>query len=357
MTTTTTPTAISLDERLIGATIGALELFSIHLGRRLGLYEALDRPRTVGDLAATAGIAERYAREWLEQQAVAGLVAVDNPGTSWEQRRYSLTPAQRELLTEPDHPTHVSPLADMVAGVGAVLDDVAGAYRSGRGVPYADYGTAFRFGQGGINRPAMTNDLAAAWLSDVPELTARLQAGGGRIADFGCGTGWATIALARAFPEAEVIGIDLDKASIDDAIENARTAGVTARFQRADAAQTAELGPFDLVVVVETLHDVADPVGTLAAARRALAPGGAVVIADEKVAEEFHDHGDELERMMYGWSIVHCLPASMAEDGSAAIGTVLRPGMVRVMAAEAGFGSFTQSEVDAGFFNLYILRP
>lgn len=146
-TTPTTPTTTALDERLIEAAIGALELFSIHLGRRLGLYEALDRPRTVGEVADAAGIAERYAREWLEQQAVAGLAAVDFPEASWEQRRYFLTPAQRALLTEPDHPSHVSPLADMVAGVGGVLDAVAGAYRSGRGVPYAQYGTAFRPGR------------------------------------------------------------------------------------------------------------------------------------------------------------------------------------------------------------------
>ncbi len=346
----------ALDERIIGATVAALEMFSIHLGRRLGLYEALDEPRTVSDVCAETGIAERYAREWLEQQAVAGLIDVDDPPVPWDRRSYHLNSSQRALFTEPDHPSHVSPLADMLAGIGGVLDSLAEAYSTGGGVPYADYEASFRFGQGGINRPASTNDLVESWLRDIPDVVDRLRAGG-RIADFGCGTGWSTISLARGFPHATVVGYDNDAASIADAIDNAATAGVAAEFQCADAAEAGQHGPFDLIVIVETLHDLADPIGALSAARAALQPDGAVVIADEKVADTFTAPGDELERMMYGWSVLHCLPASLSDADSAAIGTVLRPAMAGLMAEEAGFTSFLRSEIDAGFFNLYVLRP
>jgi hypothetical protein len=93
----------------------------------------------------------------------------------------------------------------------------------------------------------------------------------------------------------------------------------------------------------------------LGAVRGALAPGGVVVVADEAVAEQFTAPGDELERMMYGWSVTHCLPASRAEQPSAALGTALRPGAVAELAAEAGFGSCSVVDVDAGFFRIYRL--
>ena len=113
---------------------------------------------------------------------------------------------------------------------------------------------------------------------------------------------------------------------------------------------------YDLVLILEALHDLAKPTDVLRDARSVLADNGVVVVADEKVAEHFTAPGDGLERMMYGWSVLHCLPASLAEEGSAAIGTVLRPGLVRTMAADAGFSSVEISDIDAGFFNLYVLR-
>ena len=345
---------VALDERLIESAIGALELFSIHLGRNLGLYEALYEPRTVAGLAAAAGIDPRYAREWLEQQAVAGFVVVDDAELAWDRRRYRLTADQHALFARPEHLSHVSPLADMVAGIGQVLPEVAGAFRSGGGVPYPSYGTAFRNGQAGINRPAFTHDLVDSWLAAVPDVAERLQRGG-RIADLGCGAGWSTIALAKAFPDCDVVGIDADPASIRDARANAAAAGIDVRFDCADASDLE--GSYDLVLILEALHDLAAPARVLSDVRKALRPDGAVLVADEKVAERFTAPGDELERMMYGWSVVHCLPATMAEEGSAAIGTVLRPKLVATLAGDAGFPSTELSEIDAGFFNLYTLRP
>ncbi|MEX0666897.1 MAG: SAM-dependent methyltransferase, partial [Acidimicrobiia bacterium] len=154
----TTPSEPALDDRLIGAAIGALELQSIHLGRRLGLYESLRSPRTAAELADHAGINPRFAREWLEQQAVAGFVSVDGEvdGDYLDRVRFWLNPGQLAVFEHEEDPAHVAPLADMVAGGGLVIDQVVDAYRTGQGVPYAAYGKTFRDGQAGINRPAFS---------------------------------------------------------------------------------------------------------------------------------------------------------------------------------------------------------
>jgi SAM-dependent methyltransferase len=357
----TTDRTDALAERLFGATLGALELCSVYLGSELGLYRTLDErgPLTTGELAEAAGIAPRYAREWLEQQAVAGLVDVDDPGAAPEARRFTLPADHARALARPDDPAHVAPFAHMLAGIAAVLPRVAEAYRSGGGVPYSDYGTEFRHGQGHINRPAFTHELPTAWLGAMPDVVARLEgADRPRVADVGCGQGWSAIAVARTFPHVEVDGLDADPASVADARRHAAGAGVDGRvrFVEGDAAALAAHGPYDLVLVLEALHDLAQPVDALRAARHALAPGGAMLVVDERVAERFTAPGDEVERMMFGWSVTHCLPTQLAEEPSAALGTVLRAGTVDELAAEAGFAAVEVLPVENDFFRLYRLH-
>ncbi len=244
-----------LTDRLLQATVHALELNGVYLGKRLGLYAAL---RAAGsslnsrELAQAADINERYAREWLEQQAVAGFLRVENASAQARERRYSLPAEHVAVLADDDDPSHVAPLAQMVAGIGAALPKVVEAYRTGAGVPYEAYGVDFRHGQAGINRPAFLHELTTRWLPAIPGLHARLQNGGERvrIADVGCGVGWSTIALALAYPEADVIGYDLDAASIAEAARNAGERGVAVRFSLRDASQIAREGPFDLVLVL-----------------------------------------------------------------------------------------------------------
>jgi 2-polyprenyl-3-methyl-5-hydroxy-6-metoxy-1,4-benzoquinol methylase len=354
--TTTTDRTDALAERLFAATLGALELCSIYLGSELGLYGTLAHhgPLTSNELAEHAGIAPRYAVEWLEQQAVAGLLDIE-PGA---ERRYWLAPDHARVLARPDDPAHVAPFAHMLAGIGGVLPRVADAYRGGGGVPYDAYGTAFRHGQGHINRPVFTHELPTDWLVAMPDIVARLEAAARpRVADVGCGQGWSTLAVARAFPNAWVDGIDADPASIADARRHATDAGLNGRvrFTCADAADLE--GPHDLILILETLHDLPRPVDALRAARAALAPGGAVLVVDERVADAFTAPGDEVERMMYGWSVTHCLPTQLAEQPSAALGTVMRSDTVRELADQAGYSRLDVLGVDNELFRLYRLHP
>jgi 2-polyprenyl-3-methyl-5-hydroxy-6-metoxy-1,4-benzoquinol methylase len=349
-----------LVERLFGATLATLELFSVYLGTELGLYRTLrDRgPLTADELADAAAIAERYAHEWLEQQAVAGLIAVADSDAAAAQRRYVLGADHARVLVDLDDSAHLAPFAHMVAGIGGVLPAVAAAYRSGGGVPYAAYGQAFRHGQGHINRPAFTDDLPGAWLGAMPDVRQRLT-DGGRVADIGCGQGWSALAIANAFPSTHVDGYDVDPGSIQDARRHAAAAGLSdrVRFLERDAAQIASGDRYDLILVLETLHDLPHPVQTLRAAHAALADDGAVLIADERVADSFASPGDEVERMMYGWSVSHCLPTQMAEQPSAALGTVMRAGTVRELAEDAGFACVDVLPVENDFFRLYRLHP
>jgi 2-polyprenyl-3-methyl-5-hydroxy-6-metoxy-1,4-benzoquinol methylase len=360
--------AISVDrteelaERLVGATLGALELYSVYLGSELGLYEALERrgPLTAAGLAEAAGIAPRYAREWLEQQAVAGFVEVEADGGVAGERSYRLPADHAPVLAHAGDPAHIAPFAHMLAGIGGVLPRVAEAYRRGTGVAYEDYGTEFRHGQGHINRPAFTHDLPTEWLGAMPDVVARLHAADSpRVADVGSGQGWSTIAIARAFPHARVHGVDLDPASVTDARRHAARAGVSDRvtFAVGDAASLRADERYDLVMILETLHDLARPVDALAAARAALVKHGALLVVDERVADEFTAPGDDVERMMYAWSVTHCLPTQMVEHPSAALGTVLRAGTVRELAARAGFAGVEVLPVENDFFRMYRLDP
>jgi SAM-dependent methyltransferase len=338
-------TTTELVDRLAEATAGALELFSVHIGRSLGLYRALADAGADGltpdDLAARGGIAPRYAREWLEQQAVAGLLA--HAGG-----RYRLPAEHREVLVDADAASHVAPFADMVAGIGGALPAVVRAFRDGTGVAYRDYGPAFRAGQGAINRPLFVHELDG-WFDAVPDLTARLERPGSRIADVGCGEGWSTSALARRFPTAHVDGFDADPASIEAARRrDARTA-----FHVCDAATLQ--GSYDLVFVFEALHDFARPVEVLRQLRRCLADGGSVLVVDERVADAFTAPGDLVERLMYGWSVTHCLPASLADTPSEGLGTVLRASTVGRLAAEAGFVACAELPVHNDFLRFYRL--
>jgi 2-polyprenyl-3-methyl-5-hydroxy-6-metoxy-1,4-benzoquinol methylase len=178
-----------------------------------------------------------------------------------------------------------------------------------------------------------------------------------RVADLGCGSGWSSIVMAQSYPRARVEGIDLDEASIEEAQRNAAAAGLAdaVHFVSADAGHPALAGHYDLVTLFETLHDMADPIRVLRAAGALLAPGGAVLVADEKVAETFTAPGDDLERFMYGWSAPHCLPAVLTEPGSAGTGTAIRPDTVRRYARDAGFSGVTVLPIEHDFWRFYRL--
>ena len=336
--------------------LGGMELLSIYLGDRLGLYQALlEGPATVTELSARAGVHERYTREWLEQQAVAGILVVDGEGAA---AVFRLLAAQAEVLTNPGSLGYSAPLSRLFVSAALQMPSLVGAYRSGGGVPWARFGADARDGQGDVNRPWFEHALADA-LAAVPAVHDVLSRPDAGIADVACGHGWSTIALARAYPDAIVDGFDLDEPAIEAARQHA--AGIeNVTFSELRGEHLAEQGEerYDAGVIFEALHDMPDPIGVLTSLRRALRPDGIAVVMDEAVADTFAAPGDEVERAMYGYSLLMCLPDSLSTPGSIATGTVMRRATLERYAREAGFSGVSVLPIE-GFaaFRFYLLEP
>lgn len=367
MTTTLDPTASgdeiegrvgAFADRLFQAGLATIDVLTVYLGLRLGLYQALhDRGScTEDELATSAGIAPRYAREWMEQQTVTGILACDDRTVAPADRRYSLPAGHEIVLLDSSSPACLAPVALMAAGIAGVLPQLLTAYRTGTGVPYSAYGTDFRDGQAGFNRPTFMNLLSSEWLAGgLPEVHERLQRGEHlRIADVACGAGWSSIAFAQAYPSAQIDGYDIDDASIVDARRNAAEAGVAdrVRFEVRDAADLPA-GSYDLVCVFEALHDMSQPVKVLAALRALCADGGTVLVMDERAADSFAESVGPVESFLYGASVLHCLPVGMADQPSAGTGAMMRTETVRTYGKAAGFVDVEVLPIEHDIFRFY----
>jgi SAM-dependent methyltransferase len=362
MTTTEVSATEQLVGRVFGAGIGAIELCTAYLGIHLGLYRELHRePATAAELAERTGCDERYLREWLQAQAVSGVMTAD--GADPASARFALGEGTYDVFVDETGPAYLGGLPDALAAAASVLPTLANAYRTGAGVPYAAYGRDAVTAQAALNRPSFVNSLVAEWLPQLPDIHARLQdtTHPARVADLGCGLGWAAIELAKAFPHIAVDGRDNDEASIALGRQHAVEHGVADRVDLAvvDISDpSADWSPrYDLVTFVECVHDFPRPVEALRNARAALRPGGTVLIVDERTSETFSASGDEVQRFFASASAIWCLPQGRVGPDPEPVGAVMRPADLRGLAARAGYSSVVIEPIEHPFWRFYRLTP
>lgn len=351
----------ALAGRLFESAAGAFDLAAVYMGDRLGLYRALDvsGAQSSSELATRTGLQERYVREWLEQQAVTGILSADGEPDD-AIRRYSLPAGHREVLLDELSLAYATPTARAIAVAMRMLPQIMAAFEHGGGVSWSDYGPDLREAQAATNRPLFHHILGSEWLPAISDVHARLLADPpARIADLACGEGWSSIAIARAYPKVHVDGIDLDEPAIAQARRNAATTELADRvaFHARDAADPALQGAFDLVTIFEAVHDLSQPVAVLSACRGLLASGGTMLVVDERVSETFTAPGDFVERLMYGYSLTVCLTNGLAETPSVGTGTVMRASTMERYALAAGFSRVTVLPIEHETFRIYRLDP
>jgi SAM-dependent methyltransferase len=348
----------ALSERLFANAVGALELYTIYLGERLGLYRALVENGAANStqLAARTGTAERYVREWLEHHAASELLVVDDPRAEPRDRRYWLPPEHIPILANPDDVRYEAYIGvDIVRG-GRWLPQLVEAFRVGNAPPPLPWEPE---GREEANRALFLNLLGTEWLPAIVDVDTRLRAEPpARVLDVACGTGWASIAMAQTYPKITVDGVDLDQDAISAARRNAEQAGVAdrVRFSVTDAADLSGAGGYDLLTIFEALHDMSRPIDALRAARQMLSDDGTLLVADGLVADEFTVPATPLERIAYGWSVVSCLPGAMGDPKTAATGAVMRPSLLRQYALKAGFSEVEVLPIHTDYWRFYRLR-
>jgi SAM-dependent methyltransferase len=322
------------------------------LGDRMGLFKDMagHGPATSGELASRTGLSERYVREWLGGMFAAGYLDYDEA-----QQRYAL-PAEHvpTLATEPG-PAFFGGVHQELIGAIQRYDQVAAAFRHGGGVKAADLHSDVWVGTSRFTAQWHQNMLVQQWLPLVPQITATLRAGA-RVADVGCGTGQALIALAREFPAISATGYDVHPASVEQARRAAAAAGVGDRisFQVLDAAAGLP-DTFDVITTFDVVHDAVDPLGLLRSSRDARRPGGRYLCLEINCSDQATANVGPIATLLYGISVLYCMTTSLAEGGEG-LGTLGLPAPVlRDLAAKAGFAQVRPIELDNPFNSLYEL--
>ncbi len=345
-------------ERLFQSAVATMDVFTVHLGDRLGLYRALAEagPLTPGELAERAGINARYAREWLEQQAASGIIEVDDASAEASARRFTLPPAHAEALVDPESPYAMAATCRSLAAIGGVLPKLVDAYRTGGGVLIEAVDAIEA--QGDFNRPWLVGSFATEYLPKVPDVHAKLRAGA-RVADIACGVGWAAIAIAREYPADERGRVRPGRA-VDRAGPGERPCGGPGGPRDVRGPRRRRPVPGGPVRPRRDRRGPArhvHPVEVLSTIRGLLAPGGTLIVADERVADAFHAPANETERLFYGYSVLDCLPAGMMDQPSAETGTVMRRSTLERYASEAGFAQVSVLPIEHDFLRFYRLDP
>jgi len=312
---------------------GSFQAISAVIGDRLGLYRSLlaVMPGTPAEVAAEAGVGERYVREWLKGQAAGGYVTYD-PATE----RFSLTQEQAFALALPDG-MQIAAAFHLPVAVAQSIERITDAVRANGGFGWHEHAPALFEGTERFFRPGYVANLVSSWIPALDGVDAKLR-DGAKVADVGCGHGASTLLLGQSYPQSRITGFDYHGPSIEQARKRAAGAGLASRVSFEVAAAADFPGTeYDLVAIFDALHDMPDPLGAAKHIRESLKPGGTFLLVEPYANDKVEDNLNPVGRLYYGASTVICVAHSMTEEPRTALG------------AQAGEARLTEILHDAGF--------
>jgi 2-polyprenyl-3-methyl-5-hydroxy-6-metoxy-1,4-benzoquinol methylase len=318
---------------------GALCLM-ISIGHRTGLFDVMRElpPATSEEIAARAGLHERYVREWLGAMTAGRVVEVD-PATS----RFWLPVEHAAFLARAAAADNLGVFAQYIAVLGGVEDDIVECFVKGGGVPYSRF-PRFHEVMAEDSGQSVLSSLESHILPLVPGLTDRLSQGI-RMLDVGCGRGRILYRLAALYPQSRFVGMDLSPEAIDYARAEAARAGLdNVEFVARDLGDfdaTAEPAAFDVITTFDAIHDQARPLNVLKGIHRALRPDGVYLMQDISGSGDVHrDIEHPIGTLLYTVSCMHCMTVSLAQGGEG-LGAMWGEKKTREYLQRAGFRAIT----------------
>jgi 2-polyprenyl-3-methyl-5-hydroxy-6-metoxy-1,4-benzoquinol methylase len=309
------------------------------LGDRLGLYRhlaAADHPVTSAELATAAGCAERYVREWLNQQAASGYV-------TYADGRYALSEEQAIAFTDETSPACVIGGFQAMVAATRAIDRLTDVFRTGGGLGWHEHHDDLFRGVERFFRPGYLASLTTSWIPALEGVEDKLRTGA-KVADVGCGHGASTIIMARAYPKSTFTGFDYHAPSIEAARKAAVDAGVADRVSFEVASAKDYPGTrYDLVGFFDCLHDMGDPTGAARHVLASLAPDGTWLIVEPFANDDTADNFNPVGRLFYGASTLICTPASLSQEVGTALGAQAGETRLRDVVTAGGFTRFRRA--------------
>ena len=324
------------------------------IGHRTGLFDHLARlsPTTSHELAAAAGLSERYVREWLAVMTTSRVVDYA-PAFS----TYALPPEHAAFLTRGGPMKNLAVIAQFMSVVGGLEDEIVTRFRDGGGLCYHDY-ERFHEVMAEVSYQSIVKPFVEHVLPVAPGLRHRLETGID-VVDLGCGAGRALLMLAERFPRSRFLGIDLCADAFAESVATAESKGLTnLAFREQDLAETESVGAFDLILAFDAVHDQKSPLAMLRMARRSLRADGVMLMVEFGGSSRLENNlTHPIGPFLYMMSVMHCMPVSFGQGGEA-LGTMWGVELATSMLGEAGFGDVEVSRLPHDPFNAYfVARP
>ena len=323
----------------------------LSIGHRTGLLDTMATlaPATSQQIAAAAGLNERYVREWLGAMVTGHIVEYYS-----DTQTYCLPAEHAAWLTRNASPNNMAATMQFIPLIGGVEDAIVDCFHHGGGVPYSAYQ---RFHDVMADDSGQT--VVAALETQILPLVFGLKAQlveGISVADIGCGQGRALQTLAGWFPNSRFVGYDLSAEAIAWANAESQRLGLkNVTFQVQDAALIFEENRYDLILSFDAIHDQAQPDIVLQNIYRALQPDGLYLMQEIQASSNLENNlNHPVGPLLYGISCNHCIAVSLAAGGPG-LGAIWGEELALEMLQAAGFSRVEVKQLDHDFQNSYYL--